>query len=766
VTPVSERITGHPILTPPQRGAVSFTFDGRRLASYDGEVISSALFAHGIHVFGTHEKDGYPQGIFCANGQCAQCLVLVDGRPMKACVTAVKEGMDVRSIHGLPELPAEDLPAQMGEVDEYDVDVLIIGGGPSGLSAALELGSAGVQVLMVDDKLELGGKLSLQTHNFFGSIKDCYAGSRGMDIGTMLSRRVEEQESVEVWLNSPAVGVFDDRQVGIVKDGVYTLVKPERLLVTTGARESTLAFPGCDLPGVYGAGAFQTLVNRDLVKPSSRLFIVGGGNVGLIGAYHALQAGIDVVGIVEALPQCGGYKVHLDKILRLGIPVWTSHTVLRAEGDGAVERVVTARIDRNFQPVPGTERTFDIDTLLIAVGLLPVNELLVKARESGMKTYSAGDADTIAEASAAIFSGKIVGRRILGEMGVRVDMPPQWDGMVSLLRAKPPDPQDMCAPVHSDSGVYPVIRCSQEIPCNPCTEACPLNSISIKGPTMSHVPTFEGACVGCGHCVGICPGLSIVLVDRRYDPSGERAIVTVPWELPEGTLEAGMDVETRGWEGEAVGSGKVVAMKRSRWQDRRWLVNVDVPAGEADLVAGVLYRNPDGTLAPASPYPAGPAEHAGPGAPTGEGGEVCAGETADITSQDVLDEVSLWNREGDGHMEGDGRMEDEGSTEDEGSMEDAAKEGAFGDDSIIVCRCERVTKVEIAGRIRDGCRDINALKAELRVGMGPCGGKTCMPLIMRIFGELGVAPEEVEPHVERPLTQEVPMSAFLGEVRK
>jgi bacterioferritin-associated ferredoxin len=197
-----------------------------------------------------------------------------------------------------------------------------------------------------------------------------------------------------------------------------------------------------------------------------------------------------------------------------------------------------------------------------------------------------------------------------------------------------------------------------------------------------------------------------------------------------------------------VGSGKVIAMTRSRWQDRRWLVNVDVPAGEANLVAGVLYRNPDGTPAPASPYPAGPAQHAGPGGLTGEGGEVCAGEKADITPQDVLDEVSLWNREGDGRME------------------DAAQEGTFGDDSIVICRCERVTKAEIAGRIRDGCRDINALKAELRVGMGPCGGKTCMPLIMRVFRELGVAPDEVEPHVERPLTQEVPMSAFLGEVRE
>ena len=111
------------------------------------------------------------------------------------------------------------------------------------------------------------------------------------------------------------------------------LIKPEVLFVASGAREKSLAFSGNTLPGVYGAGAFQTLVNRDLIKPSEKLFIVGGGNVGLIAGYHALQAGIEVVGLVEALPECGGYKVHKDKLVRMGVPVYTSHTILSANGD-------------------------------------------------------------------------------------------------------------------------------------------------------------------------------------------------------------------------------------------------------------------------------------------------------------------------------------------------------------------------------------------------------------------------------------------------
>jgi len=147
----------------------------------------------------------------------------------------------------------------------------------------------------------------------------------------------------------------------VLKDGKkYILITPKVLLVATGAREKFLAFKGNTLPGVYGAGAFQTLVNRDLVKPAEKLFIIGGGNVGLIAGYHALQAGIGVVGLVEALPQCGGYKVHKDKLVRMGVPIYTSHTVLSANGSEKVESVTIAKVDENFKPIAGTEKSLNV----------------------------------------------------------------------------------------------------------------------------------------------------------------------------------------------------------------------------------------------------------------------------------------------------------------------------------------------------------------------------------------------------------------------
>ena len=154
----------------------------------------------------------------------------------------------------------------------------------------------------------------------------------------------------------------------------YLLVSFDGVIVAAGARERSLVFPGNDLPGVFGAGAFQTLVNRDLVKSSERVLIVGCGNVGLIGAYHALQAGINVVGLIDIAPQVSGYKVHADKIKRMGVPIYLSHTLLGVQGDGRVEKATIAQVDEDWNPIVETAKTFAVDTVLIAVGLSSADE--------------------------------------------------------------------------------------------------------------------------------------------------------------------------------------------------------------------------------------------------------------------------------------------------------------------------------------------------------------------------------------------------------
>jgi len=585
------RIREHPILPVEDQPVFEFTWQGQTMVAREGETIASTLFANGVRIFGHHPKDGAPQGIFCANGQCSQCLVMANGLPVKSCMTPVEAGMWVEPMDGKPVLPDVETAPDTRQIHVSDVECLIIGGGPAGLSAAIELGKAGVRTLIVDDKHRLGGKLVLQTHKFFGSIEACYAGTRGIDIARKLEQEVNDYENVQVWLNTTALAVYSDRKVGLLREGHYVLARPHILLVATGAREKSLAFKGNTLPGVYGAGAFQTLVNRDLVKSSDRLFIVGGGNVGLIAGYHALQAGIQVVGLCEALPECSGYKVHKDKLARLGVPIYTSHTVLSANGTDEVESVTIAQIDENWQPIPDTDKTFECDTVLVAVGLDPVDEFFHKAEEFGLPVYAAGDAEEIAEASAAMFMGRIRGLEIAKALGRDVgEVPPEWHRTAEILKSRPGAvvTEDI---LEKEEGVFPVLHCAQEIPCNPCTSVCSKGCIIIEENDIRGLPEYIGQdCLGCEQCVAICPGLAITMVDYRND--AEYPTVTIPYEFPEETIDEGGIVTVLDTEGKVLGNVKVVKVRKARFADRALLVRVKAPHEIARRIAGIRVQDP------------------------------------------------------------------------------------------------------------------------------------------------------------------------------
>jgi sarcosine oxidase subunit alpha len=596
------RITKHPILSIPKRKKVGFYWNNTRLQAYKDEMISSALFANGIHVFGHHAKDNAAQGIFCANGQCAQCMVVANGVPVKSCMTKVEENMVVESVEGLPTLPKTIEDFQFSCTEEVNIDVLIIGGGPAGLSAALQLGERGIETLIVDDKDRLGGKLVLQTHKFFGSIDECYAGTRGIEIAKILEDNIRTYSCVKVWLNSTAVYVFSDKKVGIVTNGnQYTIINPKIVLNAAGAREKSLIFPGNTLPGIYGAGAFQTLVNRDLVKPAKRLFVVGGGNVGLIAAYHALQAGIDVIGLVEALPQCGGYQVHADKIKRLGVPIYTRHTIVSANGNEHVESVTVCEIDNNFKRIANTEKTYECDTVLIAVGLSPVNEFYREAEQAGIKVFAAGDAKEIAEASSAMFNGKIAGLEVSRELGIEdIPIPRDWYQKANILKT-PPGP--IATPDYESfpqENITPVLHCAQEIPCNPCVSVCPKGVISIPGDSLLGKPQIaKHECIGCNKCVFICPGLSISLADYRDDPNNP--VVSLAYEVYNYEYKKGDQVLLTDYEGNPLQEAEIIDTVLNKASGKTQIVKVRVPRGIAKKVAGFNVQREKVTLPKGKP---------------------------------------------------------------------------------------------------------------------------------------------------------------------
>ena len=317
-------------------------------------------------------------------------------------------------------------------------DLVIIGGGPAGLCAARMAAEAGQRAILIDRNAKLGGQLIKQTHMFFGSEKQ-YAKTRGIDIAKKLLDDVGSYpELIEVWEDATVVGLYPDKVITVLKQEKYLKIQAKAIIVATGASEKVLAFENNDLPGIYGAGAVQTLMNVYGVKPGNKIIMVGSGNIGLIVSYQLMQAGVEVVSLVEASPNIGGYKVHAAKLRRYGVEINTSCTIKKAIGKEAVEKVVTIKLDENWNEIPGTEKTYEVDAICIAVGLTPLTSLLSmigcemkyiselgglvpvtnKYHETSIDNiYVCGDSSGIEEASSAIVEGYLTGLIASSKLG-------------------------------------------------------------------------------------------------------------------------------------------------------------------------------------------------------------------------------------------------------------------------------------------------------------------------------------------------------------
>jgi Fe-S-cluster-containing hydrogenase component 2 len=374
-------------------------------------------------------------------------------------------------------------------------------------------------------------------------------------------------------------------------------------------------------------------MNLHGVRPGRRVLMVGSGNVGLVVSFQLLQAGCDVPVIVDAAPRIGGYGVHASKLARTGVKLYTSHTVLKALGTERVEGAVIAEVDSSFAPIAGSEKEIDVDTICIAVGLSPMSQLADNAgcdmeydpakggyvpalddegRSSVPGIYCAGDMAGIEEASSAMIQGRIAGAAIARDLGyldpdgfrervtgwrrslegIRAGMfAPGMKGRTDITSTDEGYPLSASllsrgylgsadegvfpSAVHS-GGLRPVIECTQNIPCDPCQDACPRGCI-VVGENITALPKLDDGkqCTGCALCVGSCSGQAIFLIDDGY--ADGYGTVGLPYEfLP---LPSAGDIgKALGRGGEVVCDATVVEVRDSKAMDRTPMLVMKVPA--------------------------------------------------------------------------------------------------------------------------------------------------------------------------------------------
>lgn len=258
-------------------------------------------------------------------------------------------------------------------------DVIVIGGGPAGLAAACSACEKGAKkVLVIERDKELGGILNQCIHNGFG-LHRFKEELTGPEYAGRFIKLLQETKA-EVLLDTMVVEITADRRVCCINtvDG-YRELKAGAVVLAMGCRERTrgaIAIPGDRPAGIFTAGAAQRYVNMEGYMVGRRVVILGSGDIGLIMARRMTLEGAEVLACVELCPYSNGLNRNIVQCLNdYDIPLYLSHTITDIIGRERVEQVVISRVDENRRPIPGTEQTFDCDTVLLSVGLIPENEL-------------------------------------------------------------------------------------------------------------------------------------------------------------------------------------------------------------------------------------------------------------------------------------------------------------------------------------------------------------------------------------------------------